>query len=43
MVVFKIAMKEDKEMINALYLIGGITLIIRSLTVFIYLTQRRSY
>ncbi|HEO99308.1 MAG: PDC sensor domain-containing protein [Campylobacterales bacterium] len=42
MVVFKIAMKEDGEMINALYLMGGIALIILSLAVFIYLTQRKS-
>ncbi|MFT7823676.1 MAG: hypothetical protein ABXS92_02830 [Sulfurimonas sp.] len=42
MVVFKIAMKEDGEMINALYLMGGISLIILSLAVFIYLTQRKA-
>ncbi|UFH58241.1 hypothetical protein [Sulfurovum mangrovi] len=42
MVVFKIAMKEDGEMVNALYLMGGISFIILSLAVFIYLTQRKN-
>jgi hypothetical protein len=42
MVVFKIAMKENGEMINALYLMGGISFIILSLSVFIYLTQRKA-
>jgi len=41
MVVFKIAMKENGEMINALYLMSGISLIILSLSVFIYLTQKK--
>ena len=42
MVVFKIAMKEDGQMVNALYLMGGISFIILSLALFIYLTQRKT-
>lgn len=41
MVVFKTAMTEDSEMINALYLMSGISFIIVSLSLFIYLTQRK--
>lgn len=42
MVVFKTAMQPEGEMINALYLMSGISFIILSLSVFIYLTQRKS-
>ncbi|MBD3790457.1 MAG: hypothetical protein IE885_08895 [Campylobacterales bacterium] len=42
MVVFKIAMNEDGQMINALYLMGGISLIIFALSVFIYLTGKKN-
>ena len=42
MVVFKIAMQENGAMINALYLMGGISFIILSLSVFIYLTQKKA-
>lgn len=42
MVVFKTAMQPDGEMINALYLMSGISFIILSLSVFIYLTQKKS-
>jgi hypothetical protein len=41
MVVFKFAMQDDGEMINALYLMSGISFIILSLSVFIYLTQKK--
>jgi hypothetical protein len=41
MVVFKIAMQENGAMINALYLMSGISFIILSLSVFIYLTQKK--
>ncbi len=41
MVVFKIAMKENPDMINALYLMGGISLVILSLSVFIYLANKK--
>lgn len=40
MVVFKIAMQQGGEMINALYLMGGISFIIISLSLFIYLTGK---
>lgn len=41
MVVFKIAMQDNGEMINALYLMSGISFIILSLSVFIYFTQKK--
>lgn len=40
MVVFKIAMQKQGEMVNALYLMGGISFIIVSLSIFIYLTAK---
>jgi hypothetical protein len=42
MVVFKIAMQADGDMINALYLMGGISLIILALAVFIYLSRGKA-
>lgn len=41
MVVFKIAMKESGDMINALYLMSGISFIIIALTLFIFVTKRK--
>lgn len=41
MVVFKIAMENYDKMINALYLITGVSIIIISLSVFIYLTSKK--
>lgn len=41
MVVFKIAIENYSQMINALYLISGISLIIVALSVFIYLTSKK--
>ena len=41
MVVFKIAIEDYHAMINALYLITGISLIIMALSVFIYLTSKK--
>ena len=41
MVVFKIAMENYDKMINALYLIGGVSLIIIALSIFIYLTSKK--
>ncbi|MDQ1325610.1 MAG: hypothetical protein QG564_734 [Campylobacterota bacterium] len=41
MVVFKIAMKENPDMINALYLMSGISFVILSLSVFIYLANKK--
>lgn len=43
MVVFKIALHDYDKMINALYLITGISLIIVALSVFIYITKKKSY
>jgi hypothetical protein len=40
MVVFKIALEDYSQMINAFYLIGGVSLLIVSLGVFIYLTKK---
>lgn len=42
MVVFKIAIENYTEMVNALYLIAGISLIIMALSVFIYLTTKNN-
>ena len=42
MVVFKIAIENYTEMINALYLITGISFIIVALSIFIYLTSKKS-
>ena len=42
MVVFKIAIENYTEMINALYLITGISFIIIALSIFIYLTSKKS-
>ncbi|WP_428024284.1 hypothetical protein [Arcobacter sp.] len=41
MVVFKIAIENYTEMINALYLISGISFIIVALSIFIYLTSKK--
>lgn len=41
MVVFKIAINDYDKMINALYLITGISLILIALSVFIYLTKKK--
>ncbi len=40
-VVFKIAINDYDKMINALYLISGISLILVALSVFIYLTKKK--
>lgn len=42
MVVFKIAMENYDKMINALYLIAGVSLIIMALSFFIYITSKKS-
>lgn len=41
MVVFKIALQDYTQMINALYLITGVSLIIIALSIFIYITKKR--
>jgi hypothetical protein len=41
MVVFKIAIESYDKMVNALYLMGGVSLIIISLATLIFLTKRR--
>lgn len=41
MVVFKIAIHSYDKMINALYLIAGISLILMALSLFIYLTKKK--
>jgi hypothetical protein len=41
MVVFKIAISDYNSMINALYLISGVSVLILSLGTFIYLTKKR--
>ena len=41
MVVFKIAINDYDKMINALYLITGISLILIALSIFIYLTRKK--
>lgn len=41
MVVFKIAIHDYDKMINALYLITGISLILIALSIFIYLTRKK--
>jgi len=43
MVVFKIALHDYDKMINALYLISGISMIIVALSVFIYITKKKSF
>ena len=40
-VVFKIALNDYVQMINAFYLIAGIALILISLTIFIYFSTKR--
>lgn len=42
MVVFKIAINDYDKMINALYLITGISLILIALSIFIYLTKKNN-
>ena len=41
-VVFKIALNDYVQMINAFYLIAGIALILISLTIFIHFSTRRT-
>jgi len=41
MVVFKIALEDYSQMINAFYLIGGVSLLIVALGVFIYLSKKK--
>jgi hypothetical protein len=41
MVVFKIALRDYDKMVNALYLISGVSMIIIALSIFIYLTQKK--
>ena len=41
MVVFKIALQDYEQMINALYLITGVSLIIIALSIFIYITKKQ--
>jgi len=43
MVVFKIALHDYDKMINAFYLISGISFIIIALSIFIYITKKVSY
>jgi len=43
MVVFKIALHDYSQMINALYLISGISFIIVALSIFIYINKKKSY
>ena len=40
-VVFKIAINDYDQMVNAFYLIAGIALILISLTIFIYFSSKR--
>jgi len=40
MVVFKIALEDYSQMINAVYLIGGVSILIATLGLFIYLSKR---
>ncbi|MCG3717307.1 hypothetical protein L5F64_17070, partial [Aliarcobacter butzleri] len=40
-VVFKIAINDYVQMVNAFYLIAGIALILVSLTIFIYFSQKK--
>ncbi|WP_419771277.1 MAG: hypothetical protein ACNI3C_05680 [Candidatus Marinarcus sp.] len=42
MVVFKIALKDYDKMVNALYLISGVSMIIMALSLFIFLTKKRT-
>jgi hypothetical protein len=42
MVVFKIAIDDYSQLINALYLIGGVSILIVSLGLFIYFTKKKS-
>ena len=41
LVVFKIAIKDYNQMINALYLIIGVVLVILSLSIFIYTIKEK--
>jgi hypothetical protein len=41
MVVFKIAINDYDKMINAFYLIAGISLIMIALSIFIHLTKKK--
>lgn len=41
MVVFKIALEDYSQMINAFYLIGGVSLLVIALGVFIYLSKKK--
>lgn len=41
MVVFKIALEDYSQMVNALYLIGGVSTLVIALGFFIYLSKRR--
>jgi hypothetical protein len=40
MVVFKIAIDDYSQLINAFYLIGGVSVLIVSLGLFIYFTKK---
>ena len=42
MVVFKIALEDYSQMVNAFYLIGGVSLLIVALGVFIYLSKKKA-
>ena len=42
MVVFKIALHDYEQMINALYLISGVSFIIIALSIFIYITHKKT-
>ena len=42
MVVFKIALEDYSQMVNAFYLIGGVSLLIVSLGVFIFLSKKKA-
>ena len=42
MVVFKIALNDYHQMVNALYLIAGVSLIIIALSIFMYITKGKS-
>lgn len=41
MVVFKIAIDNYEQMIHAVYLIGGVSILILSLGIFIYYTKKK--
>jgi hypothetical protein len=42
MVVFKITVSDYRELINAFYLICGVSIIVVALSVFIYLTKNKN-